>query len=149
VGGGKLRGDLELAAAETAPAGSVQFLGERDDVAAILDAADVLLVTSLREGMPHVVLEAMLAGTPVVATSVAGIPEMIEDGRHGLLVPSGEPEAASRAAARILSDPALAGRLAEESERRVRQQFSLSTMLERVERCFERELSLARSRGRS
>lgn len=149
AGDGKLRGELERDASETTPQGSVMFLGERKDVPAVLDAADALLVTSVREGMPHVVLEAMAAGTPVVATAVAGIPEMIRDGRDGLLVPPGEPEKAFRATATILSDPALARRLAQAAERRVREEFSLSAMLDRVERCFERELGRARLKRRS
>lgn len=139
AGGGKLMGDLRALAAATLPAGSVTFLGHVDNVGRVLDAADVVLVTSHREGMPHVVLEAMAAGTPVVATSVAGIPEMIEDGKEGLLVPDGAHDRAAGAVASILSDPDAASRLVEAARRRVESEFSLEEMIDEVERCFVRE----------
>ncbi len=137
VGGGKLYGEIRDFAESLVPPGRVVLTGERSDVPAALDAADVLLVTSLREGMPHVVLEAMVAGTPVVATSVAGIPEMIEDGRHGLLVPAGQPARAAEAILALLLDRSLAERLAAEAGRRVRSEFSLEAMIDATERCFE------------
>ena len=145
AGSGKLRAELEAYAASSAAAGSVIFAGERSDVPALLDAADTLLVTSYREGAPHVVLEAMVAGTPVVATAVAGIPEMIEDGESGLLVPPGAPELAAAALLKLLGDGELSARLGAEGARRVRDRFSLDRMVTEVERCFE--LAAASARG--
>ncbi len=136
VGAGKLDAELRSEAANMFDGDSVIFTGRRDDVPAVLDAADVLLVTSDREGMPHVVLEAMVAGTPVVATRVAGVPEMIEDGTHGLLVPVGSAEAAAGAVARVLSEPGLASRLASAAGARVRSGFTLEEMIDRTERLF-------------
>jgi glycosyltransferase involved in cell wall biosynthesis len=95
-----------------------------------------------------VVLEAMAAGTPVVATSVAGIPEMIEDGREGLLVPDGAHARAARAVASILSDRDAASRMAEAALRRVESEFSMDGMIDRVERCFEREVETRAKRAR-
>jgi glycosyltransferase involved in cell wall biosynthesis len=138
VGAGRLEADLRTEAERAFGESSVVFAGHRDDVPAVLDAADVLLVTSDREGMPHVVLEAMVAGTPVVSTRVAGVPEMIEDGVHGLLVPVGAADAAADAVVRALSDVELSGRLASAASERVRTEFALDTMIDRVERLFLR-----------
>lgn len=136
VGEGKLRRRLEDMASERLPAGSAVFTGFRPDVPAVLDAADVLLVTSYREGSPHSVLEAMVAGTPVVATSVAGIPEIIEDGRSGWLVAPGKPGEAATALLRALGDPVAAASVATAAGKRVRERFGLSRMMEDTERCF-------------
>ncbi len=144
VGDGKLRRPLEDAAAETLPAGSVVFSGFRSDVPAVLDAADVLLVTSYREGSPHSVLEAMVAGTPVVATSVAGIPEMIEDGRSGWLVRPGAADEAASAVLRVLRDPSAAFAAADAARRRVVERFGLSRMIDETEKCFEKAVEAAR-----
>jgi glycosyltransferase involved in cell wall biosynthesis len=137
VGSGSLLGELRDRAKRLAPPGSVVFAGERDDVPAFLDAADVLTVSSVREGMPHVVLEAMVAGTPIAATGVAGIPEMIEDGRQGILVRPESPRELARAVATLLDDRELATRLGRAASERVRAEFGLDLMLDRIERCFE------------
>ncbi len=136
VGAGKLRHQLREMAAEMLPQDSWRFLGHRSDVDAVLAAGTVVLVSSFREGMPHVVLEAMAAGTPVVATGVAGIPEMIEHGRDGLLVEPGDPGATAEAVLRLLGDHAGARAMAESARRRVLGEFSLETMIDRVEACF-------------
>lgn len=117
--------------------GSVVLAGHRDDVPAVLDAADAVLVMSSREGMPHVVLESMVAGTPVVATRVAGVPELIADGHHGLLVPIGAADDAADALLRVLSDPDLATRLGRHAAARARAEFSLDQMIDRFEELFE------------
>ena len=143
AGAGHLGEELERFTAELLPDGAAYFLGHRDDVGAILDAADAVLVTSFREGMPHVVLEAMAAGTPVVATAVAGIPEMIEDGRDGILIPAGSHTAASAAVERALADPPAAADRAASARRRVETDFGLELMVDRVERCFAAEIETA------
>ena len=122
---------------------SVVFAGHVDDVGAAIAASSFLLVASLREGMPHVVLEAMSLGVPVVATAVAGVPEMIEDGRSGLLVPPGDPGLAARAVMRALADGVLARGLAGEAKRRVAAEFSLDAMVDRTEACLLAEAAAA------
>jgi glycosyltransferase involved in cell wall biosynthesis len=143
VGSGKLEADLRREALALFPEGAVLFTGHVDDVAAAIEAAGVVLVTSLREGMPHVVLEAMALGTPVVATAVAGIPEMIEHGRSGLLTPPASPGDAAAAALSVLTDGGLARALAAEARRRVAGEFALGTMIDRTEECFLREIAAA------
>jgi glycosyltransferase involved in cell wall biosynthesis len=146
VGDGKLRGEIDALVRELKLDRSVILTGARGDVPAILDAADVLVVASLREGMPHSILEAMVAGTPVVSTAVAGVPEMIEDGREGLLVPPASSGALAEAIERVLSDRALATDLARAAGERVRDRFGLETMIDRLEECFEEALAMDTSR---
>ena len=143
VGSGQLEEKLKSLAGELLPEGSHRFLGQRSDIGDILAGVDVVLVTSFREGMPHVVLEAMAAGRAIVATTVAGIPEMLRDGTDGLLVPPGSHTAAAAAVGRVLSEPALAESLARSAAERVESEFSLDAMVDRVERCFELEVEAA------
>lgn len=92
-------------------------------------AADVCLCPSFEESLPRVVIEAMACGVPVVASSVNGIPELIEEGVHGRLVPPGDPDALARAVARVLDDPdwvRVAGLAALE---RAREHFSIERMV--------------------
>lgn len=138
VGAGGLEGRLRAMSRELGLAESVIFAGHREDVPAVLDAAQALLVSSSREGMPHVILEAMVAGTPVVATRVAGIPEMIEDEKHGLLIPPGSAAAAAEGLRRVLENGELGRELATRAGQRVRQEFRLSEMTDRFEDLFSR-----------
>lgn len=89
VGEGSLRASLESKAASLGPAASaVRFLGQRSDVADVLIASDGMLLASLWEGLPNVVMEAMVSGLPVVATPVGGVPELIKHGETGWLADS-------------------------------------------------------------
>jgi glycosyltransferase involved in cell wall biosynthesis len=84
----------------------VRFLGRRsaDEIASLLTAADVLALPSLYEGLSHTVLEAMAHGVPSVASDRGGNPEVIEDGKSGILIPAGSPDALRRALARLRDD---------------------------------------------
>ncbi len=94
--------------------GRVRFLGPlgRDEVLTLFRAADASLVTSSWENFPHTVVEALAVGTPVIATSVGGVPELVRDGVNGLLVPPGDVEAVARAIRRLLDDTGARERLA-------------------------------------
>jgi glycosyltransferase involved in cell wall biosynthesis len=83
----------------------VRFLGLRLDVPAVLSAADIHVSASHYEGFPNNVLEAMCAGLPVIATEVGGVPELVVDGRTGLLVPPRSPSLLTSALHRLASDP--------------------------------------------
>ncbi len=113
VGEGPSRVSIEACAARCGVAERVRLAGARDDAREILGAADVVVVPSRWEGLPLVVLEAMAAGRPVVATDVTGIPDLVDDGVTGLLVPSDDAEGMARAMRRILEDGALASLLGE------------------------------------
>jgi glycosyltransferase involved in cell wall biosynthesis len=102
----------------------VEFLGQRDDVPTLLRQADVFVLPSLYEGLPVSVLEAMAAGTPVVATAVGGTDEAVVAGKSGLLVPPRDPEALANAVRQILSSAPLAQQLVAGGKARVRASFS-------------------------
>lgn len=104
----------------------VRFLGFRSDVPDLMAAMDAVAHTSIvAEPFGRVVVEAMMCGRPVVATRGGGVTEIIRDGETGLLVPPGEPSALAAALGRVLSDPALAERLAQKGREDVSQRFSL------------------------
>lgn len=106
VGDGPDRQDAENEAKELGVAADVRFLGRLDTVAPLLAAADLLLLPSQTESFGLAALEAMACGTPVVASRVGGIPEVITDGIDGILEPPGSVEAMARRAMALLRDPA-------------------------------------------
>jgi glycosyltransferase involved in cell wall biosynthesis len=123
AGDGEHRASLERKAAELRS--QVRFLGRCDAgrVRGLLKGAAALVVPSTYEGMPLVVLEAMEAGIPVVASRVSGIPEVVEDGRTGWLVPAEDPRALAAALTEVLERPEEARRRGEEGRRRVDERF--------------------------
>ena len=105
AGDGPDRTALEQQAAAACP-GRVRFLGSVDDVTAVLATSDAVVLPSRTEGMPGVLVEAGLSGLPVVATDVGAVPEVVVDGRTGVLVPPGDPAALREAVATVLAGPA-------------------------------------------
>jgi glycosyltransferase involved in cell wall biosynthesis len=130
VGDGPLRPELERLSADLAIQDHVDFLGWRDRAGTIelLKRAEVLVVPSRAEPFGIVVLEGMVTGKPVVASAVGGIPEMVEDGRNGLLVPPDDPAALAQAIHRVLTDSALATALGEAGQATVRGRFTRDRM---------------------
>ncbi len=116
AGDGPLRPRLERVAEEEGVFGRVRFLGVRPDVRAVMGAADAIVLPSRSEGLPLSALEALASGTPLVATNVRGLRELVADGQNALLVPE-EPEALAAALRRVLDDPELSARLAEAGKR--------------------------------
>lgn len=90
---------------------SIFLLGERKDIPQILAASDVFVLSSRWEGLPYTIIEAMISGLPVVATHVGGVPELVEDGVTGFLVPPGNPGALAQALQRVLDDSELRHRM--------------------------------------
>ncbi|MND45026.1 D-inositol 3-phosphate glycosyltransferase [compost metagenome] len=116
----------------------VRFLGFRSDVPELMAAMDAVAHTSIvAEPFGRVVVEAMMCGRPVVATRGGGVTEIIRDGETGLLVPPGEPSALAAALGRVLSDPALAERLAQKGREDVSQRFSLEETCRSVSALLE------------
>ena len=113
LGEGSLREELEREAAAAGVADRVRFAGLRPDARAIMGAADAVVISSHGEGLPLVALEALAARTPLVATSVRGIRELLTDGRDSLLVPDDDAAALAAALVRVLADRELATRLTE------------------------------------
>jgi glycosyltransferase involved in cell wall biosynthesis len=124
AGDGSERSALEQQARDLRLGDRVEFLGQRDDVPTLLRQADVFVLPSLYEGLPVSVLEAMAAGTPVVATAVGGTDEAVVAGETGILVPPGDPEALAKALREILSNPPLARKFVAAAKARVRSTFS-------------------------
>jgi glycosyltransferase involved in cell wall biosynthesis len=137
VGQGQSRAALEKTAAALGIASAVVFTGYRDDVAEHLAAFDVVVVPSRYEGLSLLLIEAMAAQRPVVATRVGGNPEAVEDGVSGLLVPAADPSALAAACHRLLDDPALARQLGENARERAERLFSQDTMIRAYERLYE------------
>jgi glycosyltransferase involved in cell wall biosynthesis len=106
VGSGELEGAVREQVAQLGLEGRVRFLGVRADVAEILNASDVFVLSSRWEGNPMSVMEAMASGLPVVSTAVGGVPELVRDGETGLLVPSEDAGALARAIQALVDDPA-------------------------------------------
>jgi glycosyltransferase involved in cell wall biosynthesis len=126
----------------------VRFLGFRDDVPRVLAALDVFALTSLWEGLPFTILEAMRAGTPVVATAVNGVPEVVEDGRTGLL--AGPRNTAQQAAhiVALLRDPGRARAMGEAGRQRVRERFDADRMVAELSDLYQRLYAARRPASR-
>jgi glycosyltransferase involved in cell wall biosynthesis len=105
AGDGACRDELEQLARSLSIDHAVHFLGRRSDVDSVLRTADVAALSSDREGSPLLMFECMANDVPLVATSVGGIPEVIENGRTGILVPRRDPDALGRALVALLQDP--------------------------------------------
>jgi len=135
--GGAFQAELEREAVRVGVRERVEF-GFREDVPALLEELDVVALPSWTEGLPMVVLEAMAAGRPVVATPVGGTPEVVSDGETGLLVPPRDPQALAAALRRVLEDRGLAERLAAAGRRRVEEHFTLDSMNRRMLELYDR-----------
>jgi glycosyltransferase involved in cell wall biosynthesis len=126
----------------------VTMLGRRTDVADVIRSLDVAVLSSRREGSPLAMLEYMAGGAPIVATAVGGVPELIEDGEHGLLVPPGDPAALSAAIERLLDDRSLAARLGAAAKARQRAEYDLDVVVERLQQLYIELYERSRKRAR-
>jgi glycosyltransferase involved in cell wall biosynthesis len=142
VGEGSQREVLEeqatnLASAAFAAPTSVHFTGRRDDVPAVTAALDVAVLPSYREAQGLSILEAMALARPVVASAVGGIPEMVEDGRTGLLVPPRDPAALAAAITQLLLDHPFADTLGKAGKDLVHERFCVELMVRAVESIYD------------
>lgn len=119
----------------------IAWLGWRNDVADYLAAAEVFCLSSNWEGIPLAAQEAMLLGTPVVATDVGGMGELIADRVSGRLVPKGDPIALSEALSEVLLSDELAAKYATAAKRRLQERFSTARMLNRLKEAYREPLS--------
>jgi glycosyltransferase involved in cell wall biosynthesis len=142
--GRSFRAEMKRRAAAIGVDDVVCFTGPRDDVAEIMRSLDVLVVPSLDEGFGRVILEANAVGKPVVGSNAAGIPEVIEDGVTGILVPPRDPPALADAVLRILDDADWRARVAADAPGRVRQRFDPRRQVERIEEVWRRAVNPAR-----
>jgi len=146
VGDGPERDYLERVTRALGLEDRVEFLGERDDVPALLARADLFVFpTTGREGLGLAAIEAMAAGLPVVASEIGGLPEVVRQGRTGYLVSPGDPDALEKAILDLLSEPEHARALGAEGRRRVEAHFGSEAMVARVEATYRRDLEPATS----
>jgi len=141
AGDGNLEHRIRTQMAEFGLEQIVHLIGFQSPLRSASAGASVFALASRYEGMPTVLLEAMSVGTPVVATAVNGVPELIPDERFGLLVPPDDAAALAAALERFLDDASLARSVADAARDRVLQEFTVDGMVDRVESLFARAVA--------
>jgi glycosyltransferase involved in cell wall biosynthesis len=145
AGDGDLMAPLQEQARALRIAGSVVFAGHRDDVPDLLGAIDVFCISSIYEGTPLTLFEAMASGKTIVSTSVDGCREVLQDGTTGLLVPSRDPAALASALSRVVGDPAFARALAD-AARTASRRYDVAECVRRMEALYDEVLAERRPR---
>jgi glycosyltransferase involved in cell wall biosynthesis len=142
AGEGEAQHDLEKLAVKLGLADRVRLLGFHDDPVEVYHGMDLFVLSSLREGLPNVVLEAMAMEVPVVSTRVAGVPDLIHDGRDGVLCPIGDREALAAAMGRVLRDAGLRGTLAAAARRTIHEKCSFRKRMLREKDIYDRVMGV-------
>lgn len=119
----------------------VTLLGYRADTIALFQAFDVMALSSYREGLPNVILEAMALETPVVSTAIAGIPKVITDRHDGLLLKPGDPEGLARSLTEVLTDSRLGDRLAANARGTIEKRFSFHCRMQKIAQVYHEVLN--------
>lgn len=141
VGGGPKLAETRLLARQLGLAERTWFAGVRTDVPGILAALDLVVSSSQWEGMPNVIMEAMAAGKPVVATAVGGTPELVIPGETGFLVPPRDPEALAQACQKMMENPGQAVEMGRAGRSRIEKFFSIEKMVRDTEKIYQRLLA--------
>ena len=140
VGDGELRPALEQRRRELGIESRCLFCGFRDDRERFYAASDLIVLTSRNEGLPVVIIEAFASGTPVVATRVGGVPELVADGVTGFLVEPEDPTALAEGLKRALADPAKTAAMGQAAQAKTLQSYSIDRLLGDLDRLY-RQLS--------
>jgi glycosyltransferase involved in cell wall biosynthesis len=148
VGDGPDRRRLERRAHELGIMRETLFLGYQEDVAPLYAAFDALVLPSANEGTPVSVIEALAARTPVVATRVGGVPDVVREGEDGFLVDAGDTDALADRLARLAADPALREQMGEAASSRVLPRYAVDRLVDDVDRLYRSLLSAAGGRRR-
>jgi glycosyltransferase involved in cell wall biosynthesis len=135
VGKGDLEAELRAKALQMGVSGRVKFLGWRDDIPEIMKILDVFVLPSLNEGMGRVLVEAMAAGRPVVASRVGGIPDLVKHGENGFLVEPGDENGVSAAIKKLLADKIMRDQMGEKG-RIMAQAFSVENMVDKIDSLY-------------
>jgi glycosyltransferase involved in cell wall biosynthesis len=146
AGGGALERPLSDQIEQEDLADAIQMLGSRSDVNALLAASDLLVLASESEAAPLPPMEAMRAGKPVVATAVGGIPEIVEDGVSGYVVPRADPEALAAAVLKVFDEPGKAERMGAEGRQIALERFEIGKSVRDLERIYRSVLKGAGAR---
>lgn len=138
AGKGPLEGELRRLAQALGLADAVRFLGLRADIPALMNAGDAYVMSSAWEGMPMVLLEAHASGLPIVATSVGSVPDVVQEGKTGFLVPAKDPDALAKAMQAMMALPEQERKaMGLEGRRWVEGRFSLDKILDAWEDIYE------------
>ena len=140
VGSGPLEDEMKKMASKSPAKGQIIFAGNRSDIPRVLAAMDIFVLASLSEGFPNVLLEAMAMARPVVASAVGGIPELVESGQDGILVPHRDSRSLAEAVLHLLDDETQATRLRYLAAEKIKTKFSLERMLDDYEQLYQRIL---------
>ncbi|QMV40792.1 glycosyltransferase family 4 protein [Cohnella cholangitidis] len=140
VGRGDAGSDLRKKAKRLGLSGYVKFLGRRNNIPALLNQADIFVIPSLQDNYPYTLVEAQVAGKPIIASDVGGITEMVEHGKNGLLVPPGNGTKLYWHLKKLLADRKLQQRLGEEAKRWGRTNLSLEKMTKQVLEVYNKAL---------
>lgn len=141
VGDGPERSQLTAQAEALGILDNIKFIGFRQDINAIFQAIDVLVLPSLTEGIPIVVLEAFVQRVPVIASNVGGLPEIIEDGLNGLLVPPGEPERIVQALNKLMTDVPLKNSIVHTAHQLALERFNPYSWASKIEALYSKLVS--------
>ena len=137
AGKGPLEESLQHRARSMGLADRVRFLGHFHDVREVYEAMDVYVLSSLREGLPNVVLEAMAMEVPLIATRIASVPRVIEDGQNGLLVEPGSAEQLAAAIRRLIEDDGLRERLRQQGRHTTETRYGFRNRMRKVATVFD------------
>ena len=146
AGEGQLEPELRATVARLGLDDAVTFLGRVAPVAPVLERAEIVVVPSFGEGFGLVALEAMERGRPVIASAVGGLSEIVDDGRTGILVPSGDVDALAEAIVELARDPARAAAMGAAGRARALDEFSQERCTERIEALYGAALAAAGDR---
>jgi len=137
VGDGILRSEMERYAGDLGIQQRVIFTGWRHDLPRIYADLDLLVVSSNNEGTPVSAIEAMASGCPVVATQVGGLPNVIENGETGYLVPAQQPQALAAAMLKLISNPQKAAQMGRAAQLSVKDKFSINRLISETESLYQ------------
>jgi glycosyltransferase involved in cell wall biosynthesis len=144
VGDGPLRDQLEQQAKSLGINTAVILAGYQPDVAGFLSASDLFVLPSLREGTPNALLEAMALAKPVVVSRVGGVPEIVQDGETGLLVPPQDSSSVAQAVLTLMHDPNRAAAMGQRARRVIEQNFNAQRLAQEIAAVYHKALTKAR-----
>ena len=145
VGEGDEKTRLERLVAELGCENRIHLMGYRPDPRPVFEAMDVFVLSSRREGLPNVLLEALAMEVPVVATRIAGVPHLICDGQNGLLVQPGDSDSLTSALSRLLTDAALRTTLAQAGRHTVEARYSFEMRMKKISAIYDSVLNRRRA----
>lgn len=140
IGSDFLQGEIQRYVREKRLEQVILFPGFQKDIPSLLSLLEIFLLPSLWEGLPTAMMEAMAMKRPVIASAVGGIPELVEHGKTGLLIPPNDPHALAEAVVQLLRDPQRAQRMGQVGYEKIRREFSLHAMAARTEAMYDQLL---------